>query len=106
MRLEALHDKTATLPLCAPRALEDEQLRVGHNTADAIVFGVMQSVFYEVKGYIDAFCEKNEKNLIIFIGGDAEYFVNRIKNAIFAGRKIIYSGLNRILEYNATDEKI
>lgn len=106
MRLEALHDKTATLPLCAPRALEDEQLRVGHNTADAIVFGVMQSVFYEVKGYIDTFCKKNDKNLIIFIGGDAEYFVNQIKSAIFAGRKVMYSGLNRILEYNAENKSI
>ena len=106
MRLEALHDKTATLPLCAPRALDDEQLRVGHNTADAIVFGVMQSVFYEVKGYIEAFCKKNDKNLIIFIGGDAEYFVNQIKNAIFAGRKVMYSGLNRILEYNAENKSI
>ena len=45
--------------------------------------------------------KKNDKNLIIFIGGDAEYFVNQIKNAIFAGRKVMYSGLNRILEYNA-----
>ena len=106
MRLEALHDKTATLPLCAPRALDGEQLRVGHNTADAIVFGVMQSVFYEVKGYIEAFCKKNDKNLIIFIGGDAEYFVNQIKSAIFAGRKVMYSGLNRILEYNAENKSI
>jgi type III pantothenate kinase len=106
MRFEALSEKTAVLPLCSPIVLEGEDCKVGKTTADAIKFGVMQSVFYEVKGYIDAFCEKNEKNLIIFIGGDAEYFVNRIKNAIFAGRKIIYSGLNRILEYNATDEKI
>lgn len=101
MRLEVLHHKTASLPLCSPRVLEGQLPVVGHNTEDAIIFGVMQSVFYEVKGYIDAFCKKNEENLIIFIGGDAEYFVNQIKNAIFAGRKVMYSGLNRILEYNA-----
>ena len=65
----------------------------------------MQSVFYEVKGYIESFSEKNRENLIIFIGGDAEYFVNQIKNAIFAGRKVMYSGLNRILEYNAENER-
>ena len=106
MRFEVLHSNTSSLPLCSPKSVEGELPQLGKTTEDAIIFGVMQSVFYEVKGYIDAFCEKNEKNLIIFIGGDAEYFVNRIKNAIFAGRKIIYSGLNRILEYNATDEKI
>ncbi|MBQ9137623.1 MAG: type III pantothenate kinase [Alistipes sp.] len=106
MRFEALNEKTATLPLCSPKVLSGELPQVGHNTEDAIIFGVMQSVFYEVKGYIEAFCEKNNKNLIIFIGGDAEYFVNQIKSAIFAGRKLIYSGLNRILEYNAENKEI
>ncbi len=106
MRLEALHEKTAKLPLCSPKVLDGEQILLGKTTEDAIIFGVMQGVFYEVKGYIEAFSEKNENILTIFIGGDAEYFVNRIKNAIFAGRKIMYCGLNRILEYNATNEEI
>ena len=66
----------------------------------------MEGVFYEVKGYIDAFVEKNADLLTIFIGGDAEYFENRIKNAIFAGRKVVFCGLNRILEYNAENEDI
>ena len=66
----------------------------------------MQSVFYEVEGYDNDFLKKNRDIRIIFTGGDAEYFVNRIKNAIFAGRKIMYCGLNRILEYNAANEKI
>ena len=106
MRLEALHEKTATLPLCSPKALDGEAPRMGHSTAEAIVFGVMEGVFYEVKGYIDTFCEKKENILTIFIGGDAEYFVNRIKNAIFAGRKVVFCGLNRILEYNAEKKGI
>ena len=106
MRFEALSEKTALLPLCSPMGLESEELLVGKTTTDAIKFGVMQSVFYEVKGYIEAFCKKNSKNLIIFIGGDAEYFVNQIKSAIFAGRNVMYSGLNRILEYNAESDKI
>ncbi len=106
MRFEALSEKTAVLPLCSPMGLESEELLVGKTTTDAIKFGVMQSVFYEVKGYIEAFCKKNSKNLIIFIGGDAEYFVNQIKSAIFAGRNVMYSGLNRILEYNAESDKI
>ena len=106
MRFEVLHNNTSSLPLCSPKSVEGELPQLGKTTEDAIIFGVMQSVFYEVKGYIDAFCEKNEKNLIIFIGGDAEYFVNRIKNAIFAGRKVVFCGLKRILEYNAENEKI
>lgn len=106
MRFEALNEKTAVLPLCSPAVLEGDELMVGKTTTDAIKFGVMQSVFYEVKGYIEAFCKKKSENLIIFIGGDAEYFVNQIKSAIFAGRNVMYSGLNRILEYNAEGNKI
>ena len=106
MRFEALHRFTATLPLCQPMALEGDAPQLGHSTEQAIRNGVMESVFYEVKGYIDDFCGKNENILIIFIGGDAEYFVNRIKNAIFAGRNIMYYGLNEILEYNAVLEEI
>lgn len=106
MRLEALNEKTATLPLCSPRTFEGEALMLGHKTEEAIVFGVMEGVFYEVKGYIDTFSQKNADILTIFIGGDAEYFVNRIKNAIFAGRKVVFCGLKRILEYNAENEKI
>lgn len=101
MRLEALSEKTATLPLCSPMIIKSENLQLGHSTVEAVRNGVMEGVFYEVKGYIETFCKKNENILIIFIGGDAEYFVNRIKNAIFAGRNIMYDGLNRILEYNA-----
>lgn len=101
MRLEALSEKTATLPLCSPMTLQSGSLQLGHSTVEAVKNGVMEGVFYEVKGYIETFCNKNENILIIFIGGDAEYFVNRIKNAIFAGRNIMYDGLNRILEYNA-----
>ena len=106
MRLEALHEKTATLPLCSPKVLDGETPMLGHKTDDAIVFGVMEGVFYEVKGYIEAFLQKKADILTIFIGGDAEYFVNRIKNAIFAGRKVVFCGLKRILEYNAENEKI
>ena len=87
-------------------SVEGELPQLGKTTEDAIIFGVMQSVFYEVKGYIGSFCEKNENILTIFIGGDAEYFVNRIKNAIFAGRKVVFCGLNRILEYNAEKKGI
>ncbi len=105
MRMEALHEKTARLPLCSPRLLEAEPATLGRSTVEAIEKGVMEGIFYEVKGYIDTFCKKNDDMLIIFIGGDAEYFVNRIKNAIFASRNVMYSGLNRILEYNAANEE-
>lgn len=106
MRFKALCNFTNALPDLTSdgvKNLTDVPFpTLGKTTADAMKLGVFQGVFYEVKGYIDHYFEKNNDLRIIFIGGGAEYFVNRIKNAIFAGRNLMFLGLNEILEYNAT----
>ena len=48
---------------------------------------------------------KNLKKCIIFTGGDAKYFVKRIKNAIFADCEPVIFGLNTILNYNAEKQE-
>ena len=65
----------------------------------------MQGITHEIEGYISGFYAKNVKLSIIFTGGDAKYFVKRIKNAIFAKYDLVICGLNRILEYNAKTEQ-
>ena len=97
-RFRALHDYTQRLPECEPT---DEILSLGRTTAQAIEQGVMQGIVNEIEGYISAFSKKNAKITLIFTGGDAKFFVNRIKNAIFAKCEPVVCGLNRILEYNA-----
>ena len=101
-RFRALHDYTQRLPECNPT---DEILPLGRTTAEAIEQGVMQGIVNEIEGYISAFMRKNAKITLIFTGGDAKFFVNRIKNAIFAKWDPVVCGLNRILEYNAGIEK-
>ncbi len=103
MRFRALHEFTASLPLCG--AVEPAE-GFGHSTTEAIEQGVMQGVLYEIEGYVERISAKNEKKYIIFCGGDAESFVNRIKNAIFAPRKLMFTGLNRILEHNVSKNNI
>lgn len=98
MRFRALHDYTKRLPKCQAT---DEVVPMGCTTSQAIEQGVMQGVTNEIMGYIDTFCSKNEKMSIIFAGGDANFFVKRIKNAIFAKCDLVIAGLNRILDYNA-----
>ena len=100
-RFRALADYTAKLPLCGP---SEEQLPYGRTTREAIEQGVMQGITHEIEGYIEAFSKKKTKKCTIFTGGDAKYFVKRIKNAIFADCEPVIVGLNRILNYNA--EKI
>lgn len=100
-RFRALHDYTAHLPQCGITGIDGS---LGRSTRTAIEQGVMRSVLYEIKGYADEFLQKNPQIRIIFCGGDAKCFVNRIKNAIFANYNMMYIGLNRILEYNATND--
>lgn len=103
MRFKALHDYTARLPLCeATEPVEG----FGNSTKEAIEQGVMQGILYEIEGYVERVLQKNDKNSIIFCGGGAEIFVNRIKNAIFAPRKLMFTGLNLILEHNVSKNNI
>ena len=103
MRFKALNQFTASLPLCEATEPNSE---FGKSTTEAIEQGVMQGILYEIEGYANRIFEKNDKKSIIFCGGDAESFVNRIKNAIFAPRKLMFTGLNRILEYNVSKGNI
>ena len=97
-RFRALHDYTSTLPLCSPT---DERPELGTSTLTAIEQGVMRGIEHEIEGYIADFGGRYENLCTIFTGGDAIFFVKRIKNTIFASRDLIFIGLNGILEYNA-----
>ena len=101
-RFRELHDYTGRLPECTPT---DEKLEYGSTTSQAIEQGVMQGITYEIEGYISHFSAQNVKITLIFTGGEAKYFVKRIKNAIFANCELVICGLNRILEYNASIEQ-
>jgi type III pantothenate kinase len=98
MRFRALHEFTSLLPLCQSVAPNDG---FGKSTKEAIEQGVMQGITHEIEGYISAFSQEKSKICTIFTGGDAKYFVKRIKNAIFADCEPVICGLNTILEYNA-----
>lgn len=102
-RFRALHDYTARLPLCSP---DDEEGLQGLSTEAAVRLGVMNSVTFEIEGYIARMSEKIDDLCVIFTGGDAKYFAKRIKNTIFANRNLVFCGLDRILEYNASEEHL
>lgn len=97
MRFKALNLFTARLPRCNFRE------NIGFcekNTEGAIIGGVVHGIACELDGYIDIFMAKTVKKKIIFTGGDAKYFVNKVKNAIFVDCDLLLKGLNKVLEYN------
>ena len=102
-RFRALHDYTAALPLCTPT---DEEGLQGLTTDQAVRRGVMNSLSFEIEGYISRMEGKIDDLCVIFTGGDAKYFAKRIKNTIFANCNLVFYGLNRILEYDASEEHL
>ncbi|MDE6374422.1 MAG: type III pantothenate kinase [Alistipes sp.] len=102
-RLRALHDYTASLPLCD--ITEEEEL-LGRTTRQAIERGVMNSLVFEIEGYVSRMQGKIDGLCVIFTGGDAKCLAKRIKNTIFANRNLVFCGLDRILEFNASEEHL
>lgn len=97
MRLHALHEFTARLPLVSA---EGEVPGMGYDTETAIRSGVLRGMKYEIEGYIKSMRAKYPHLLVFLTGGDKINFDTNIKNIIFADKYIVPRGLNKILDYN------
>ena len=100
MRFRALHEFTRKLPL---EKLSDETEWLGTSSKSAIVSGVVQGIVHEIEGYITNLAQKKDNFRILFTGGDGNYFAKRLKYPIFASEDLVLFGLDRILEYNASE---
>lgn len=72
----------------------------GKNTAEAIMGGVVNGIIFELEGYIARYERKMNDLAVVFTGGDAIFFAEKLKNTIFANYDLTLVGLNRILNYN------
>lgn len=97
MRLRALHEFTARLPLVEP---EGEVPGMGYDTETAIRSGVLRGMKYEIEGYIRSMRAKYPHLLVFLTGGNNIKFDTSITDIIIADRYIVPRGLNRILDYN------
>ena len=97
MRLRALHDFTAKLPLVEA---EGAVPGMGYDTDTAIRSGVLRGMKYEIEGYIRSMRAKYPKLLVFLTGGDKINFDTTINSIIFADKFIVPRGLNKILDYN------
>ena len=97
MRLRALHEFTARLPLVDA---EGEVPGMGYNTETAIRSGVLRGMKYEIEGYIKSMRSKFPHLLVFLTGGDHINFDTNIKNIIFSDKYIVPRGLNKILDFN------
>lgn len=98
LRFKSLNQHTANLPLLDTI---DNFSFIGTNTEECIHSGVLNGVIGEVDNYINqAKAERPHLN-VVFTGGNANFFVNKLKNSIFVVQNLVIIGLNRILDFNA-----
>lgn len=102
MRLKAMHNFTARLPLLEPvqeNALENIAL-TGGTTNTSMISGTYNGALYEMAGMIEAYSSKYPNLTVVITGGDAHFFVLHLKRQIFALPNLVLEGLNTILNFN------
>jgi len=90
-RFKALNRYTRTLPL-VDTPVEIEPL--GLSLRSSIESGIIRGIMFEIQAYIDS----RPDNLVVFTGGDAIYFVKKMKNSIFAVCNLVLMGLAQITD--------
>lgn len=93
-RFRALNQFTKRLPLIKP---VENIPQYGVDTYGAMTAGVVFGLKFEVEGYINQY----PNHTIVFTGGDAFYFAEKMKSAIFVTPNLVLMGLAQIAEYYA-----
>jgi len=94
MRYRALHQFTEKLPL---HSAQPESKLLGNSTETAIVAGVQNGICYELESYIQQMGQEYDGLKVILTGGDAFFFVKKLKKVIFAEPNLVAIGLNAII---------
>jgi len=61
----------------------------GDSMASSIEAGIISGIMFEIEGHLD----NNPDNIVVFTGGDANYFAKRLKNSIFVICNLVLMGL-------------
>lgn len=104
MRFEALHHFTGRLPRVA-WTKQQVLIPEGNSTSNAILSGVLQGAFNEVKGFINSQLLHHHKLKVVFTGGDASFFTEQLKADRSVSVEIIHrpnlvlEGLNEVIAF-------
>ncbi len=90
-RLKAINRYSKTLPLIQ---MPDETRLIGTTLHESISSGIVSGIMFEIEGYLQLYPD----NVVVFTGGDANYFVKKMKNSIFATCNLVFIGLALIAE--------
>ena len=75
---------------------------VGLSEKGSIESGVVSGIIFEMEGYLNL----HPQNVVVFTGGDANYFAKRMKSSIFVICNLVLMGLALMAEeYVRKNEK-
>ena len=98
MRFKALNHFTAKLPLLSP--VQSHVDLIGDSSTNSILSGVQNGAIAEVLAFINNYKAQYPNLNVVITGGDSQFFVDALKNSIFANPNLVLIGLNEILNYN------
>lgn len=105
-RYKALNYFTQKIPLLNPNDfLKNNKIQdistIGTDIDTALAAGNILGIMFEIQGYIAMYPDRT----IIFTGGDAIYFAERLKNSIFVVYNLVLMGLSHIAQHYAQTKK-
>ena len=97
MRLSAMHEYTAKLPLVEPGWPE---LPFGDSTLHALQNGASLGIIMEIEGLLHRTKGAFGEVSIVMTGGDAVFLAERLESQIFVTPELVAQGLFQILAFN------
>ena len=85
-RFKALNRYSRALPLIDS---PEEVPVTGSTFTTSVASGVISGIMFEIEGYIGL----HPDNIVVFTGGDSDYFAKRMKNSIFVVSNLVLMGL-------------
>lgn len=97
LRFQALHEKTASLPLVDPLG---ELPLVGFDTETSIRSGVVNGLLAEIEGICERYRALAGPKLKVFLtGGDADFLGNHLKSITFVDSNLLLFGIHAVITH-------
>lgn len=97
MRMRALNNYTAKLPIVAP---DWNVPLIGFDTKTNIQSGVVLGLAFEIEGFIAEYSRKYRAFNVLLTGGDMHHLAPHLKSLIFADPDLLFKGLYAICDLN------
>ncbi len=105
LRAKALNVFTGKLPDVSQLLANLKEVSItGNSTINSILSGIINSIRFEIEGYINYYKTIDPNVKVFLTGGQAELFVQTIKNTIFVDLNLVMKGLHITLQHHLKSE--